>query len=152
MSQFDQERTCAACGQSFRLADHAVTGARAIAQALDADTLSVEDAPDIVRTCPKCLGTEQMDAAEAHAELFRLEHATKQSRDRQISRDVKAYASGFAFMGTALLIGSFFVGVMRGHTALTWAGSAAGAVLALGGVLIGVIAFARVYGKRKSQL
>lgn len=152
MSHLDQERTCAACSNTFRLAEHGVAGAKAIAQALDAGTLSSEDAPEIVRTCPKCLGTEQIDAAEANAEIFRLEHATTQSRSRQIPRDAKAYASGLAFMGTALFLGSFVFGVMRGHTMLSWSGVAFGGVTAIAGVMIGVVSVSRVYGKRKSQL
>lgn len=152
MSHLDEERTCAACGESFKLSEHAVAGAEAVAHSLDAGTLAVDDAPAIVRTCPKCLGTEQMDAAAAHAELFRLEHATKRMRDRHIPRDVKTYASGLAFMGTALLLGSYFVGALRGHTTLSWAGAAAGAAVAVAGVLVGVVAVVRAYGLRNRQL
>lgn len=152
MSHFEQERTCAACGQTFRLSDHAVVGARAVAEALDAGALADQDAPDVARACPKCLGNERMDAEAANAELFRLEHATKQARERQIPRDVKTWASGLAFMGTALLIGSFLGGVFRGHNILTWTGTAAGGMVAFAGIMVGVVAVARVYGKRKGQL
>ena len=152
MSPFNQERTCSACGQTFKLSDHAITGAQAVGEALASGLVTEEDAPDLVRTCPRCLGTEQMDEAEAQAELFRLEHATERARERHIPRDVKTYASGLAFSGMALLVGSMFFGGIRGYSTLTISGMIFGGVVAFVGVMIGVVAVVRVYAKRKTQL
>lgn len=152
MSNLDQERICTQCARPFRLTDHGVVGARAVAQVLDAGAVSEADAPVIVRTCPACLGTERLDPADAHAELFRLEHATTRARARQISRDTKAYASGLAFLGLAFAGGSFGFGVVRGHSVLSWAGAAFGMLMALSGISLGLWAFLRAHSRRDSQL
>ncbi len=152
MSHFEAERACASCGEAFRLADHGVAGAKAVAEALDSNAVSIDDAPDIVRTCPKCLGTERLDATEAHAAMFRLDHAAKRADGGKNLKDTRVLASGTAFLGLALAGGFLFYAIVRGHTLLTTAAIATGAAMALLGIVIGLVAVISANAKRKTVL
>lgn len=150
--QWKRKRECRKCGAAYRLADHGVAGAKAIAQSLEAGHLAEDDAPAVAWTCPECLGTGRTDENEARAAMFRLEHAADRARKRQIPKDVKTAASGLVVLGGMWGVAFWVFGLWRGFSTVIYGGIAAGIVMVLGGLGIGIGAALRAKGRRKPSV